>query len=177
MEKEAIISKINSNHNSFIDYISHLTEEEFEYCYADKWTAGQQLEHIYLSVKPLNQALVLPKFLLKFLFGKANRPSKTYEELVKRYQDKLQAGGRATSRFVPKVIPISQKMELIENLNLMIPKLTSKITRFTETDLDVIILPHPLLGKITLREMLYFTAYHVEHHQELTKRNLANRNN
>jgi hypothetical protein len=26
-------------------------------------------------------------------------------------------------------------------------------------------LPHPLLGKLTLREMLYFTAYHADHHR------------
>jgi hypothetical protein len=25
---------------------------------------------------------------------------------------------------------------------------------------------------LTLREMLFFTIYHVEHHEELTKRNL-----
>ena len=34
-------------------------------------------------------------------------------------------------------------------------------------DLDVYILPHPLLGKVTLREMLYFTIHHNEHHLEL----------
>jgi hypothetical protein len=172
---EEITTKIYSNHRSFTDYISNLTDEEFEYSYADKWTAGQQLDHIYLSVKPLNQALVLPKFLLKLLFGKANRPSKTYKELVKRYQGKLEAGGTAPSRFVPKVISVNQKMELIKKINNAIKALNSKITHFTETELDVLILPHPLLGKITLREMLYFTAYHVDHHQELIKRNLANR--
>jgi hypothetical protein len=38
--------------------------------------------------------------------------------------------------------------------------------------LDLLILPHPLLGKLTLREMLYFTLYHVEHHEKQVLENL-----
>ena len=39
-------------------------------------------------------------------------------------------------------------------------------------DLDKYVLPHPLLGKVTLREMLYFTIHHNEHHLELLKAGL-----
>lgn len=39
-------------------------------------------------------------------------------------------------------------------------------------ELDKYILPHPLLGKLTIREMMYFTIYHVEHHKKLTERGL-----
>ena len=45
--------------------------------------------------------------------------------------------------------------------------LNKKIELFSEQDLDSHILPHPLLGKLTFREMLYFTIYHVQHHQDL----------
>jgi hypothetical protein len=50
-----------------------------------------------------------------------------------------------------------------------------KAVKFSEKDLDTLILPHPLLGKVTLREMLYFTIYHVQHHVEQVKTNLADR--
>jgi hypothetical protein len=33
-----------------------------------------------------------------------------------------------------------------------------------EAKLDNFIAPHPLLGKITLRELCYFTIYHTQHH-------------
>jgi hypothetical protein len=33
-------------------------------------------------------------------------------------------------------------------------------------------LPHPLLGKLTLREMIYFTIYHVQHHHKLVQNQL-----
>jgi hypothetical protein len=38
------------------------------------------------------------------------------------------------------------------------------LKKFSEDDLDSIRLPHPLLGKLTVREMLYFAVYHVGHH-------------
>ncbi|MBN8578769.1 MAG: DinB family protein [Cytophagales bacterium] len=61
---------------------------------------------------------------------------------------------------------------LNHNLTNEVTKLASKLNRFSEAELDLYILPHPLLGKLTLREMIYFTCYHVQHHQELVKQNL-----
>ena len=54
-----------------------------------------------------------------------------------------------------------------------VEKLVHKLDKFTEDDLDKYVLPHPLLGKLTLREMLCFTIYHVRHHEEIVKRDLV----
>ena len=172
MERQKIIELLKENHRLFINYINNLTNEEFLITNQEKWTAGQQLDHIYLAVKPVVLALSLPKLITRFLFGKANRPSKTYEDLVKKYQAKLQNGGKATGRFIPKTIPLNQKEILSKELSKATNALCQKIENFTEQELDTLILPHPLLGKLTIREMLYFTIYHVEHHHEITKRNL-----
>ena len=45
-----------------------------------------------------------------------------------------------------------------------IERLVLNINNYSEQQLDTFILPHPLLGKVTLREMMYFTIYHAEHH-------------
>ncbi len=172
MEREQIIQLLKENHSSFIGYINGLTNEAFLFSYQQKWTAGQQLDHIYLSVKPVAFALSLPKFFIRFIFGKSNRPGRTYEDLVKKYLTKLENGGKATGRFIPKTISPNQKERIIEGLNKNINLLCSKIETFTEQDLNTLILPHPLLGKLTIREMLYFTIYHAEHHHKITKRNL-----
>ena len=144
-------------------------------CYSldSKWTAGQQLDHIILSVTPLAKALLLPRFILKRLFGKANRPSKDYDSLVKKYLSKLDAGGRAPSPFVPRIVDASQKKEQQSKILKPIKKLCKRVDGFSEQQLDEYILPHPLLGKVTIREMLYFTIYHAEHHQRITLRNLG----
>ena len=43
--------------------------------------------------------------------------------------------------------------------------LCKKLKNYSEKELEVYILPHPLLGKLTLREMLYFNILHAEHHR------------
>ena len=48
----------------------------------------------------------------------------------------------------------------------------NNLTNFTEGELDNLVLPHPLLGQLTIREMIYFTIYHVEHHTRNIKRNI-----
>jgi len=45
-----------------------------------------------------------------------------------------------------------------------------KIKNYNEANLDKYIIPHPLLGKLTLREMLFFTIHHNEHHLDLIKK-------
>ena len=162
--KPQIISALNENVDTFNNYIAPLTKEQFEVSPGGKWSAGQNLDHLIRAIKPLQLAYGLPKFALRILFGKTHRPSKTYDELVAKYKAKLVAGGRASGPFIPPFISFEKKNELIKKYTEQKQRLISKIEKQREKDLDVYILPHPLLGKVTLREMLYFTIHHNEHH-------------
>ena len=166
MNREEIIAKLEENHSAFISYINALSEEDFNYSRDDKWTAGQQLEHIIRAVKPLTQGFILPKFFFSLLFGKSSRPSRSYDQLVERYHQKLENGGRASGPFIPKQVAFSQRQALTATLQKLIGTLCKQVRHFSESDLDTYILPHPLLGKLTIREMMYFTIYHVQHHQQ-----------
>lgn len=175
MTKQELKQNLTNNHQAFVDYINTLSTDELLYAPADKWTAAQQLDHIHKSVKPLTQGMGYPKFLLKWKFGKAKRPSRTYDEVVTKYTSKLALGGKASSPFVPVVIGVDKKEMLNKLILESVQKLNSKLDRFSETEMDTMILPHPLLGKITIREMMYFTIYHVEQHKEIIKRELDKR--
>jgi DinB superfamily len=170
MNKPEIIAALNKHVDLFNQHIASLNKEQFESAPVGKWSAGQNLEHLYRSIKPLNQAYALPGFILKMMFGKTNRPSKTFDELAAKYKSKLAVGGRASGRFVPPVVLFSDKECLIKKYNHQKEKLIQKINSWSEEKLDLFILPHPLLGKITLREMLYFTTYHNTHHLEIVQR-------
>ena len=167
MDKQTIIKRLTENHQEFIACIDKLPAEEFNKSQNEKWTAGQQLEHIYLSVKPVNLAIKLPAFLLKLIWGKANRASRNYDELIERYHAKLANGSTATGPFVPKNVDLKKGQELKANLKNVVSKLCLSLDTYSEVELDQYILPHPLLGKLTLREMLFFTIYHVKHHENL----------
>lgn len=172
MNKQQITEQLTKKHQLFADYISGLCEADFSATNAGKWTAGQQLDHIIRGVSPVKTALSIPKFVPKLIFGTANRPSRNYDELVAKYQGKLAAGGKASGRFLPKQIQINQRSILLKKLLTTVEGLNRKIEMQTEEDLDKYLLPHPILGKLTIREMLLFTIYHVQHHHKNAIKNL-----
>jgi len=170
MNKDEIQKALSGSYKSFTDFISGLSEEEFMRAPQGKWIAGQHLDHLIRAVDPLAKGLLLPKFVVKLVFGKANRASKSYDDLVKKYKTKLEAGGKAGGRFIPSVIPYAERKKKAEKLLMKVKRLNKNINGYSEPQLDAFILPHPLLGKVTLREMMYFTIYHAEHHQHLVKK-------
>ena len=92
---------------------------------------------------------------------------------MEKYKAKLAAGGKASARFLPKAIAFQNREAAMNKISKLIQKLNSKTEMKSEQELDITLLPHPLLGKLTFREMLYFTAYHAEHHEKATRKNLA----
>lgn len=177
MDRSEIINKLQHHHQLFTDYIHSLNEADFMFSLNnEKWAAGLQLDHIYRSVKPLGDGIILPKFVIGLMFGKANRPSKTYDALVQKYHDKLSLGGKAMGNFIPQPVAFSQREEIKNKLQGRLNKLCKHLVKYSEEELDKYIIPHPLIGKLTMREMMYFTIYHVQHHHQMTQQNLAARN-
>ena len=109
MNKIEIAEKLLAYHQAFINYVELLNKEQFEKKLNEKWSASQHTDHIYKSIAPVNLAFKLPKFLLKLFFGKTNRPSKSFDELILKYQSKLQLG-----RFV---FPKNSFNKIFGNLN------------------------------------------------------------
>ncbi len=177
MDKTTLPTFLNSQHTSFLQTIRTLSITDFVAENKGKWTAGQQMAHILRSIRPVALALGLPAWALRLLFGKANRPSRTYAALVDKYQQKLAAGYQAPSQFLPPPVPVEEREALATQVEKQVKQLQRRMLGFTENQLDTLLLPHPLLGKLTLREMLYFTAYHVEHHHKLAKQNLKTSEN
>lgn len=164
--------KLQENHQQFVEFIRILPDELFTVSKNEKWTPGQQLDHIRRSIQPLAQGFQLPKWLIKMIFGKSNRKGRTYDQLVEKYNRKLQEGGRASGRFIPKEVKLTERDKIIQAINKHIKSIQSNLHKFSESELDEIVLPHPLLGKLTIREMMYFTIHHAEHHLKLTQANV-----
>lgn len=162
MNKKEIHEELIKHHTYFTDYVGGLSDVLANNAMPGKWTPLQQLSHIEKSIAPVKLAFGMPKFVLSALFGKAKRESMAYEELKSNYKAKLDAGGKSTTRFLPDTTCDRGKLQAI--INNHVNMLCRRIERFSESELDIYRLPHPLLGKITLREMLYFTIHHVQHH-------------
>ncbi|HSE37429.1 MAG TPA: DinB family protein [Blastocatellia bacterium] len=120
---------------------------------------------------------MLAALALHVLFGSASAPSDSYHRLRDRYWEVL-AGGAMAARFAPKVARVPNDLgawqqELLAQCRDSVSRLRQAAARWSESDLDVYRLPHPLLGKLTLREMLFFTLYHFAHHEANVVRRLT----
>ncbi|NJN42333.1 MAG: DinB family protein [Flammeovirgaceae bacterium] len=139
-------------------------------CKDGKWSIAHNIEHLILSAKPVSLAFSLPKFLLRF-FGKPNRAGRVYDEVVNRYLQRLDQGGKAPAQFIPSR-KIKTREVLLDRFQRAHEKLVKNISGHSEADLDRYVLPHPLLGKLLLREMCFFTIYHIHHHHNAIKKQI-----
>lgn len=168
LNQQEIQAKLDKSFDNFVDYVNTLPDHRFTASPYGKWSAGQQLDHLIKSVRPVCSALGYPKFTLR-CFGVSQRPSRSYEELVQQYQEQLAAGATTTVPYQPAVIYSGQRQALIHSFIGQKYRLKEKLRSWTESDLDKYRLPHPMLGKLTVRETLYLMAHHNEHHLEKLK--------
>ena len=171
MTKEALIETFCKNHEEFSSYINSLNGADFIFAAKDKWSAGQQLEHVYLCIVPFTKALASKEYIEQ-KFGKVNRPLWNHEEVKVRYTNALQNGGKSPTNFVPAMVDLNKKVELTNSLKDALKTISHHWETYTEAELDTLILPHPLLGNMTIREMFYLMADHATHHLNQTKLNL-----
>jgi len=163
MTKQELIADFIGNHQVAIRYIDALDADRFHYRYQNKWTAGQQLEHILRTIVPFSGALVSKQFVEE-TFGKIDRATWDGATVLENYK---KTSLQAPDRFLPKEqVLFEQKDALIADLHKQLTTIGDLLGNYTEEELDTLTLPHPLLGKLTIREMFYLMAYHPLHHQK-----------
>jgi len=173
MYKEDIIEQLYKSHTKFVNYIRSLSADDYTYSHENlKWAPYQDLEHHKKVLKKIIFALSIPSFILKLIYGKSNNPSKSYDKTLKLYQLRINDGAKSTQEFIPSRTIQAQLEQDCDELISTVEKLLRKVGKLNEHDLDTILLPHPILGTITLREMLYFCKIHVEMHHAICQRNI-----
>lgn len=167
--KEELLQTFGRVNKDVADFFSSIPTEKFYLHPQDVWSVRENLDHLNKAVSPLITALSLPKIVPSLLFGKAKKPSRRFEEIRLTYQSVLKDGGKAGGRFLPDKNETpkdaeNEKQKLLRKWKKTSDKLISVLKKWSEKDLDTYTLPHPLLGKLTVREMLFFTLYHNTHH-------------
>lgn len=169
MDKESIAELLEVKNQVLLAYLEQQASEKWQQGPEGKWTSGQQALHLLQSIKPLNDALSMPKFLLRYKFGKANREVRNYETIVERYQERLKNAQGTTFRGSQnmKVPSLKDKKYILCRLQVENKKLQYKTKKMSDKNLDTLILPHPLMGKMPVRELIMWTAHHTEHHTKI----------
>ena len=166
MNKQEIITASENVFKQFSETCSAINDTGLFTRPDNKWSVAENIQHLIISTKTTALAYYLPKFLVNWIGGTPNRSSMGFDELKEKYYRKLSDGAKASGRFIPKPIEIKYgKQKLLNNWNKATVKYISSLTaKRTEDDLDNYLVKHPLLGRITLRELCYFTIFHTQHH-------------
>ena len=171
MTTDKLIEIFIANHNACSRFIGALPDEQFVYSANGKWSAGQQLAHLILCLKPISQALNSADFIRE-KFGTTDRASMDYDQLIAYYKEGLRNGGKAPDKFLPPPVDVSQRKMLELELSELLSTIERQLKGYSNADLDSLVLPHPFLGLLTIRELFYLMSYHPLHHLEQVKANI-----
>jgi uncharacterized damage-inducible protein DinB len=165
-DKSSMKAALRQSFGDVIYACDKLKEEQFYAPWAEgKWTPGDIIGHLILSTKTVNNAFKTPKIILKTTFGKVKRSPYSYDEIKSSYHAVL-LGFQAPSNFVYNGVKEKGKSGMIQSFNIELENMNRHIDKWKEEDLLAYQLPHPVLGKLSLKEMIFFTIIHTDHHRK-----------
>ncbi len=135
---------------------------------APHWSAADNLRHLVKSHAPVATALRLPRWVLRLVAGRAPHAPEGYTAIRDRYRQVLTDGGGA-GNYAPsaRALPgdmAADRARLLGQWQALGQRLVAGARRWDDEALDRCRLPHPLLGKLCVRDMLQFVLYHQYHH-------------
>lgn len=148
--------------------ILSLTSEE---CFAHQpgvWSAAENLLHLQQLSRVFSLAFSVPRSTLGMLFGKPKQQSNDYATIAIRYQAAIAGGFEAPAYSVPAKPqgPFNQQRQqaLVEQWQKINQHMIESLFHWDDAALDQYQIPHPALGKLTVRELLFFMHCHTQLH-------------
>lgn len=173
----AVSLALQALHRESVAYWDALDAVTFFAPIGSAWSPADNVRHLTKSMRAVTQGMRLPRLVLLLAFGRATAPSRSYTAVRDIYRARLALGATA-GRFTPRpqaqpVDPDVARVRTMASHAAAVEGLCEAIAAWPEGALDSRRLPHPLLGRLTVREMLYFTLYHNRHHLDNVQRRFA----
>ncbi len=148
-------------------YLATFHDEAFFAAQGEHWSPAGHLRHLNKSVAAVAGGVKQPRIAL-LAFGRSSAGSREYGEIVALYRAALEAGAEAgpygPSDSVPDLTPEVWRRQIMQRWEDSCRRLAKAVLGWSEPQLDVYRLPHPLIGRLTLRELLWWNLYHNLHH-------------
>ena len=168
--KAIIINELNACFETLYKTANLVPDTVFNTSKENKWTPAENIKHLITATQMTSLPFTLPKFVPALLYGKSNGRSRTYDEVVAAYENKLAGGAKASGVYVPKKTNYEQaklSTQILKEGETLVQAISNK---WSEEQLDNYRVAHPILGKLTMRELTYFTIYHNIHHMETIRK-------
>ncbi len=135
-----------------------------------KWDTSQHISHLTKTANMVAKGLSYPKLVLRWKFGKTNRPLRDNTAISEKYLSKLTEMPPGTTFLASAGVSNSDKSGVIQQFENSISQLNQKIEKsWSESSLDKCLLPHPLMGRMPVRELLVWVSFHHIHHLNTLK--------
>lgn len=162
MNKPEILAEFETVYRTMARTGHLFNDKDFYKSIDKKWSPAEHMRHLTFSAKVVNKGLKAPKLLLALRFGISLGRPKSYKKIVKAYQN---ATFPATTGFEPRMKSNSTKSKEIEDFLVAHQNIVDSVyNNWSEMQLNRYQLKHPVLGKISVREFMYFMIHHVVHH-------------
>lgn len=163
-----IVRELRALHERSTPYWNAFPTAELLAPLGEAWSPADNVRHLNKSIRAVARGLRVPRLVVLVTFGPSLRKSRGYAEIREVYHQVL-AGGADAGRFAPRPEgppgdPEAWRRELMSRWAENADSLEAALVPWSEKALDRCRMPHPLLGKLTVREMLLFTLYHNLHH-------------
>lgn len=175
--RDEVLAELGKLHRASREYWASFPTADFLAPIGASWSPADTVRHLTKSIRPVAKALRLPRLALVLVFGPARRPSRSFAEVRGAYHARL-AEGVDAGRFAPRKDATPANVEayrarIVDFHEQAAAALVANLARWPERSLDRYRMPHPVLGKLTVREMMFFTLYHNLHHVLVVERRLA----
>jgi len=172
MRKNELLRLLDEKIDPMLDWVDARSAQSFaKQNIPGKWCNGQHLEHLRKTTRALNKGMKLPKLLLRYKFSINNRAERTYEQTLTKYKTTLiETSAKAPAQYTTEVVTADDKDRVIKWMREEKETMKSIVKKNSEKNLSKYVLPHPLIGRLSFREFVYFTALHTEHHFDIMKK-------
>ena len=165
--KQEIVAGLKMEFTAVHTFFASIDETQFLAAPTGVWSPAENLVHLIKSCAPVIMALNIPRTALRIRFGWVKHELRTLAQVRHTYvNEALANGGKAGGPFLPEVLePLAgAQARILGKWQEKGVELQAALEKWSDKALDQYLLPHPLLGKMTVREILFFTLYHNLHH-------------
>lgn len=170
-KKAELNQKLDESFQDVISWLANHSEEHINtILIPEKWTAAQHVFHLVKTTKAVSKGLKMPKLGLRGMFGLNNRDEKSYEQIAEKYQKGLLENNiKSPPEYSSEPGRTFTMEEITTRFMDELTNLKSALEKWKEDDLSKYVLPHPVVGKLTIREFIGWVTYHNYHHLNILK--------
>jgi hypothetical protein len=149
--KSEIVKDFTSKWKEVSSIVSRTDVTGFTYKSAPEiWSIAEEFDHVIKSAAAVSSAMKVSPFILKWKFGRPNRPIRTYDEVLHKFTKAIASvDGKAVapSAFRATEGKAFDKENMLKHWESTLATFDQRINKWSDKNLDNVLLPHPLLGK------------------------------